>query len=296
MNLSSTDFFSSNIIIVNKNISFWSLLVAIWFGGNGRTPCEADWSWLSVLGRLGWEGTVTLSLSFLWNEDKSPWLGIGGGGGNELPAWELLHPVLQKPVFGNKQPPLSLWRRLGGSGGAIGEMFNLLVGFELVCTIGVITVEEAVGADRTFTVLPTATSISNVDTGAGFVVLTTAACIGVDLKDGLFRVDGFRFRPVACNIFVYWMQNLTFFVSSLNALNIAGRHILHQILMLNIFLSILYPYIIRIVKDTIFYIIAARVNEISNQLFGTTLNIRKIEFLIVGLNLFIDMCSEHKLL
>ena len=70
------------------------------------------------------------------------------------------------------------------------------------------------------------------------------------------------------------MQNLTFFISSLNALHI----------------------IIRIVKDTIFYIIAARVNEISNQLFGTTLNIRKIEFLIVGLNLFIDICSEHKLL
>ena len=92
------------------------------------------------------------------------------------------------------------------------------------------------------------------------------------------------------------MQNLTFFISSLNALHIAGRHIFHQILMLNIFLSILYPYIIRIVKDTIFYIIAARVNEISNQLFGTTLNIRKIEFLIVGLNLFIDICSEHKLL
>ena len=74
------------------------------------------------------------------------------------------------------------------------------------------------------------------------------------------------------------MQNLTFFISSLNALHIAGR------------------LIIRIVKDTIFYIIAARVNEISNQLFGTTLNIRKIEFLIVGLNLFIDICSEHKLL
>ena len=90
------------------------------------------------------------------------------------------------------------------------------------------------------------------------------------------------------------MQNLTFFISSLNALHIAGRHIFHQILMLNIFLSI--SYIIRIVKDTIFYIIAARVNEISNQLFGTTLNIRKIEFLIVGLNLFIDICSEHKLL
>ena len=82
-------------------------------------------------------------------------------------------------------------------------MFNLLVGFELVCTIGAITVEEAVGADRTFTVLPTPTSLSKVDTGAGFVVLTTAACIGVDLKDGLFRVDGFGFRPVACNIFVY---------------------------------------------------------------------------------------------
>ena len=78
------------------------------------------------------------------------------------------------------------------------------------------------------------------------------------------------------------MQNLTFFISSLNALHIAGR--------------LIFPYIIRIVKDTIFYIIAARVNEISNQLFGTTLNIRKIEFLIVGLNLFIDMCSEHKLL
>ena len=198
MNLSFTDFF--NIIIVNKNISFWSLLVAIWFGGNGRTPCEADWSWLSVLGRLEWEGTVTLSLSLLWNEDKSPWLGIGGGGGNELPAWELLDTVLQKPVFGNKQPPLSLWRRLGGSGGAIGEMFNLLDGFELVCTIGAIDAEEAVGADWTFTVLPTPTALFKVDTGAGFVVLTPAACTGVDLKDGLFRGDGFRFRPVACNI------------------------------------------------------------------------------------------------
>ena len=39
------------------------------------------------------------------------------------------------PRFGNKQPPLSLWSRLGGSGGAIEDNTSLLDAFDDICTI-----------------------------------------------------------------------------------------------------------------------------------------------------------------
>ena len=126
-------------------------------------------------------------------KDDSVWLGMGGGGGNTPEACELL----LLPEFGSKQPPLSLWIRLGGSGGAIEDTTNLFDdAFEEICTIEfrVIDAEvatlEAVFVVTWVVVTLAAAPLLKVESNATFEA-RLADCFPAELVDGLFCGDAF---------------------------------------------------------------------------------------------------------